>query len=168
MKNLLILTLFVALISCNNSSNSTTHNVSLIADDDKEVLTNFKTVLWPKAYGDQDTILLDRLLHDDFQLIDDNGDKYSKADELAYIAKYGPSYDEFAFEISRLDLFENGTAVVSGTGIMKGVSGAEAYITKYQSSNVMIKVSGEWKMINSHVSGVKEETFPIVGEELEE
>ncbi len=161
MKYLLTLTIVSILVGCTTPAT----NPVVITDEDEETLREFKTVLWPKAYGEQDTVLLDQLLHEDFQLIDDNGDKYSKSDELAYIAEYGPSYDEFDFKITRLDIFDNGTAVISGTGTMKGVNGAEAYITKYQSSNVLIKVGGEWKAINSHVSGVKEETFPMAGEE---
>ena len=163
MKYLLTLTIAALLFGCTTPAT----NPVVIADDDEETLRGFKTVLWPKAYAEQDTALLNQLLHEDFQLIDDNGDKYSKEDELAYIAEYGTSYDEFNFEITRLDIFDNGTAVVSGTGTMKGVNGAEAYITKYQSSNVLIKVEGAWKAINSHVSGVKEETFPMAGAEEE-
>lgn len=160
MKYLLMLTAASILIGCTTPAT----NPVVITDEDEETLREIKTVLWPKAYGEQDTVLLDELLHEDFQLIDDNGDKYSKDDEMAYVAEFGPSYDEFEFEISRLDIFDNGTAVVSGTGTMKGVDGAEAYITKYQSSNVLIKVDGKWKAISSHVSGVKEETFPMAPE----
>lgn len=157
MKYLVLGFLSVAMFSCTTSSTNTV----VITDDDEATLREFKTVLWPKAYGEQDTVLLDQLLHKDFQMIDDNGDTYTKADELAYIANYGPSYDEFNFEIIRLDIFDNGTAVVSGEGTMKGVEAGEAYITKYKSSNVLVKMDGQWKAISSHVSGVKEEKFPM-------
>ena len=140
-------------------------NSVVITAEDEATLREFKTVLWPKAYGEQDTVLLDQLLHEDFQMIDDNGDLYTKADEQEYIANYGPSYDEFDYEITRLDIFDNGTAVISGTGTMKGVEGGEAYITKYKSSNVLVKINGEWKAISSHVSGVKEERFPMAPQE---
>lgn len=157
MKYLVLGFLSVAMCSCTTSST----NAVVITDDDEATLREFKTVLWPKAYGEQDTVLLDQLLHEDFQMIDDNGDTYTKADELAYIANYGPSYDEFNFEIIRLDIFDNGTAVISGEGTMKGVEAGEAYITKYKSSNVLVKMDGQWKAISSHVSGVKEEKFPM-------
>lgn len=136
-------------------------NQSVITSDDEDVLRELKTELWSKAYSEQDTALLNKILHEDFQLIDDNGDTFSKQDELNYITNYGPSYDEFVFEITRLDIFDNGTAVIFGTGKMKGIASGEAYITTYKSSNVLIKENGEWKAINSHVSGVKEETFPM-------
>ncbi|WP_420318879.1 nuclear transport factor 2 family protein [Ekhidna sp.] len=140
-------------------------NQAVITDQDEDILREFKTVLWPKAYNEQDTALLNRLLHDKFQMMDDNGDSFSKTDEIEYISDYAPSHDEFNYEITRLDLFDNGTAVVSGTGTMKGVEGAEAYITTYKSSNVLVKQNGQWKAISSHVSGVKEERFPMAPEE---
>ena len=142
-------------------SNSSSAGKSVLTSDDESALRNLKTVLWPKAYGEQDTVLLDQILHEEFELIDDNGDTYSKAYEMAYVASYGPSYNEFEFQVERIDLFDNGTAMVSGKGVMKGESeNGEAYITTYKSSNTLIKVDGQWKAINSHVSGVKEETFP--------
>ena len=159
-----MLTFAAVLIGCTTPAT----NPTVLTNEDEAALREFKTVLWPKAYADQDTALLNRMLHEDFEMVDDNGDKYTKADELEYISKYGPTYDEFNFEITRLDIFDNGTAVISGTGTMKGVDGGEAYITTYKSSNVVIKVDGAWKAINSHVSGVKEERFPMAGEESAE
>jgi len=155
----------ILVLACGTPSSDTAGTSSIISDADEAAVREFKTVLWGKAYGEQDTVLLAQLLHEGFQLIDDNGDTYSKEDELAYVGQYGPSYDEFEFSISRLELFDNGTAVVFGTGTMKGVNGDEAYITTYKSSNVLIKVGDQWQAINSHVSGVKEETFPMASEE---
>ncbi|WP_370086766.1 nuclear transport factor 2 family protein [Ekhidna sp.] len=163
MKYYLLILAAVVAASCTTSST----NAVVITDDDEATLREFKTVFWPKAYAEQDTMLLNQLLHDDFQMIDDNGDSYTKADEMEYISNYGPSYNEFDYEITRLDIFENGTAVISGTGTMKGVEGAEAYITKYKSSNSLVKVNGKWKAISSHVSGVKEERFPMAPEGYE-
>ena len=147
----------ILLLGCNQSTR--TSATSLLTSDDEEVLRNLKTVLWPKAYSEQDTALLNQILHEDFELVDDNGDTYTKADELEYITNYGPSYSEFEFQVERVDLFENGTAMVSGKGIMKGENSDGAYITTYKSSNTLVKVDGQWKAINSHVSGVKEEIF---------
>lgn len=158
MKPAINLTLLIALaFSCTQPQSSAT--ISMIDSEDEEALRNLKTVLWPKAYGEQDTVLLDQILHEDFELIDDNGDTYSKNDEMEYISNYGPSYSEFEFQVERIDMFDNGTAMVSGKGIMKGENSDGAYITTYKSSNTLIKVDGLWKAINSHVSGVKEEVF---------
>lgn len=69
--------------------------------------------------------------------------------------KNKPSYQSFRYEIKRLDIFENGTAIVAGTGHIEGEDENGHYKMIYQSSNVLIKRQGEWKAIASHVSGVK-------------
>lgn len=122
---------------------------------DKEVLTYLKEVEWPKAYRDQDTVLLDRILAAEFQMIDDQGNWYSKKDELDYIKGNKPTYESFRFEIKRLDIFENATAVVSGMGHIRNQDEKGPYLSTYHSSNVLIKRNGIWKAISSHVSGIK-------------
>jgi hypothetical protein len=136
------------IVSCNN-------NHSTLSADDREKLTHLKEVLWPKAYREQDTVLLDNILADEFQMIDDAGEWSNKKLELDYIKKNKPTYDSFRFEITRLDIFENGTAVVAGTGHIKGSDEKGPYYMQYQSSNILIKRSGNWKAISSHVSGIK-------------
>lgn len=156
MKKVLSIAIVLFLINCNGPSAVS----SPVTGDDYEILNNLKTVLWPKAYNEQDTALLNQILHEKFQLIDDEGSKFSKADEMEYVSKYGPSYDSFVFEIKRLDIFENGTAMISGEGTIKGINIAgQAYVTTYQSSNTIIKVDGKWKAISSHVSGVSEVVY---------
>jgi hypothetical protein len=136
------------LISCNNTT---------LTSDDRDKLTHLKEVLWPKAYREQDTALLNTILADEFQMIDDGGEWSNKKLELDYIKKNKPSYDSFRFEITRLDIFENGTAVVAGTGHVKGSDEKGPYYMQYQSSNILIKRQGNWKAVSSHVSGIKME-----------
>lgn len=123
---------------------------------DEEKLRYFKKILWRKAYAEQDTKLLDRLLHKKFQFIDNNGNVTTKADEMEYISKNKPTYDSFVYTIKRLDIFKNGTAIIAGEGRVKGKNEKGKYEYKYQSSNVLIKRNGIWKAISSHVSGFKE------------
>ena len=124
---------------------------------DEKALRHIKEVLWPQAYREQDVQLLDELLADEFQMIDGEGNWFSKKDELEYVSKNKPSYDAFRFVIKRLEVFENGTAVVAGKGIINGKNEEGiAYIYEYQSSNILIKRGGKWKAISSHVSGGKE------------
>jgi len=154
MKNLLVFILLIAVLTgCTEKSEKT----AVLTADDREKLTTLKEVLWPKAYREQDTILLDQILADEFQLIDADGNWSDKKFELDYIRKNKPSYDSFRFEIKRLDIFENGTAVVAGTGHIEGNDENGPYKMIYQSSNVLIKRQGEWKAIASHVSGIKAE-----------
>jgi hypothetical protein len=120
---------------------------------DAEILRRIKTVEWPKAYREQDESLLDKILAKEFERIGDDGRRSSKRDEMEYIRKNRPSYSTFSFEITRLEVFENGTAIVSGIGDVKGRDAKGSYTTRYSSSNVFIKRGGGWKAVASHVSG---------------
>ena len=129
--------------------------VALGSEQDKATLRHLKEVLWPKAYAEQDVPLLDSILADEFRLIDGDGQWFTKKDELDYILKNKPGYDSLVFEVKRLDVFENGTAVVAGQGTVKGKDKDGPYVTTYQSTNVLIKRNGAWKAVASHVSGAQ-------------
>lgn len=124
-------------------------------------LREIKEVLWPKAYREQDATLLDQILADEFESIDAEGTRSTKPEELDYIRKNKPGYDSFRFEIKRLQVFPNRTAVVSGTGyvVTEPKAGKKGSRTEYQSSNVFIERDGRWQAIASHVSGVKSTEF---------
>ena len=114
---------------------------------DEEALREIKTELWPRAYRSQDVALLDRLLHDSFELIDAEGRRSTKRDELDYVASNRWDPGEFEYRIERLQIYDGGFAIVAGTGV------AERYT--YRSSNVLIKEDGRWRAVASHVSGVE-------------
>ncbi|MFC2138924.1 nuclear transport factor 2 family protein [Bacteroidota bacterium] len=121
------------------------------SDSDKEQLRYLKEIEWPKAYANQDTILLDRILGEEFKMIDNSGNWYSKKDELEWIKNNVTAYDSFYYEIKRLDILENGTALLCGTAHIK----IDSVRSIYESSNVLIKREGQWKAVLSHVSGFK-------------
>ena len=129
--------------------------VAATSTQDKTALRQIKEVDWPKAYREQDAELLNRILADEFQMIDADGAWSSKAEELDYVRKHKSSYDSFRFVIKRLEIFENDAAVVAGTGVITDGRGAERVVTEYQSTNIFIKREGRWQAIASHVSGVK-------------
>jgi hypothetical protein len=115
---------------------------------DEETLRHFKTDLWPRAYRTQDPELLDTLLHPSFQMIDDQGNRSTKAGELAYVENNAWNPGNFKYTIERLDVYDGRFAVVDGTGTSDTYS--------YKSSNYLIKEDGRWQAIGSHVSGFKE------------
>jgi hypothetical protein len=131
------------------------------ASDEVE-LREIKEVLWPRAYREGDVALLDRLLAEEFRLIDPNGEWSDKATELAHVARSRWVNRSFRFEIRRLEVFENGTAVVAGRGVAIGPESDPEGGYQYQSSNVLIRRAGRWQAIASHVSGVR----PLSREEL--
>ena len=141
--------LFLVPIGC---SVGTGVDTPIVTDEDENTLRYMKEVEWPKAYAEQDTVLLNRILGEDFQMVDDAGNWYTKRDELDWITDHGTKHDSFRYEIKRLDILDNGTAVVAGTGHIVNDSTKSIY----QSSNVLVKRDGQWKAILSHVSGIKQ------------
>lgn len=133
-------------LECSQKSNT---KKELITQQDSLILKNLKEVLWPKAYREQDTLLLDRILDDSFQMIDGSGKTFKKKDEIAWIKKHATKHDSFRYEIKRLDIYKNGTAIVAGTGHIRN----DSTYSIYQSSNVLVKRDTVWKAILSHVSG---------------
>ena len=138
--------IIILIIGCKERNQVSTN---LITEEDKKTLKYLKETEWPKAYAEHDTLLLDGILGDDFKMIDQLGNWYSKKDELEWIKKNATNNDSFHYEIKRFEILDNGTAVICGTGhILK-----DSVKSIYQSSNVFVKRKGKWKAILSHVSG---------------
>lgn len=122
---------------------------------DEAVLREIKEVLWPKAYFEQDTALLDRILADEFKMIDGSGAWSTKVEELEWVADNKPSYDSLVYEVRRLEIFNGDAAVVAGTGTIHGSDETGPYVAEYQSTNVLVKRDGVWRAVSSHVSGYR-------------
>lgn len=120
-------------------------------ENEKKTLRHIKEALWPMAYSTSDTALLNQILHNDFQLIDGAGIITDKKFELNWVKENRINHDSFRYEIKRLDVYHNNTAIISGTGHIVN-KGKESI---YQSSNVLIKQDSLWKAILSHVSGYR-------------
>jgi len=143
----------IALALCGALALGTTAAADRSADE--AALREIKEVLWPKAYFEQDTALLGRLLAPEFQMVDGDGNWTTRADELDWVSKNKPGYDSLTFEIKRLDVLDNGTAIAAGTGTVRGTDADGPYVAQCQSTNVLIKRDGAWRAIASHVSGYK-------------
>ena len=149
MKYLLVFLTICLLVSCVQIRKS--DNPFELTATDLEDLRYLKEVEWPRAYRLQDTILLDRILGEDFQMIDAGGTWSDKAGELAWIKENASAPDSFYYDIRRLEALENGTVLICGTGHIFN----DTTHTVYQSSNILIKREGNWKAVASHVSGIK-------------
>lgn len=149
MRQIILFSMVAFFIGCQQQNKS--EETHIILENDSVSLRYLKEVEWPKAYSEQDTVLLDKILGEDFQMISANGSRYSKADEMAWIKENTTENDSFWYEIKRLDIYNNGTAIVSGTGHITN----DTVKTVYESSNILIKRNGLWKAAASHVSGIK-------------
>jgi hypothetical protein len=121
---------------------------------DEALLRELKEVTWPRAYREKDVALLDRILDTEFVLVSADGTWSTKADELASLPAGAWPHDSFEFEIIRLDLYNENTAIISGEGRATGTDAGKPYCLRYQSSNVLIRRSIGWRAVLSHVSGV--------------
>ena len=146
MKFLVFILFSWTLISCSINTEQ-----SIVTSQDHEALRYLKEVEWPKAYHQQDTLLLDRILGEDFQMVEANGNWSDKKAEMQWVRENASAPDSFYYEIKRLDIYDNGTAIIAGTGHVIN-DGAEMI---YESSNVLVKRDGIWKAVLSHVSGIK-------------
>ena len=153
MNKILLLFLTLLIFACNENADTTiVKEPEPSTEKEKEKLRYLKEVEWPKAYREQDTLLLDRILGNDFQMITNNGEWSNKAKQLERIKEAPMDHDSFRYEIKRLEIIENGSAIIAGTGHI--INDGKEII--YQSSNVLIKRNGIWKAVLSHVSGVTE------------
>jgi ketosteroid isomerase-like protein len=123
---------------------------------DEAELREIKEVLWPRAYFTQDARLLDRILADEFESVDGEGNRSTKREELEWVSKNKPNYDSLTFRIRRLEIFGGDTAIVSGMGTIRGRNEKGPYVGEYQSTNIFIKRGGVWRAVASHVSGYRE------------
>ena len=112
-----------------------TERVQTISNGDQEIPKYLKEVEWQKTYREQDTVLLDSILGDDFQMIDANGNWTTKKDELKWVKTNSIKQDSFIYEIKRLDILFNGTALRCGIGQIP----YDSVEIIYQSSNVFFK-----------------------------
>ncbi|MBC8027899.1 MAG: nuclear transport factor 2 family protein [Steroidobacteraceae bacterium] len=123
---------------------------------DEADLRELKEVLWPRAYFTQDARLLDRILAEEFESVDGEGNLSTKREELDWVSKNKPNYDSLTFSIRRLEIFGGDTAIVSGVGTIRGRREKGPYVGEYQSTNFFIKRGGVWRVVASHVSGYRE------------
>lgn len=126
-----------------------------LANDEAE-LRRLKGHDWPEAYRNRDTVLLDRILADEFVVIDADGQASTKQDELAYLKQSSHvTYESFDYTIERLQVYGQ-MALVAGMGRSRGRTAQGAFHTTYQSTNVFVRREGRWQAVASHLSGIKQ------------
>ena len=76
-KSVLLISAVVFMVQCVKKSDSVkpTNKVDFNSTDQRTELRYLKEVIWPKAYREQDTLLLDKILDESFELIDGSGNQ---------------------------------------------------------------------------------------------
>lgn len=150
---IVILTFSASYLAIAASDADTSYN-AVTFNDDEQQLRYLKEELWPKAYREQDAVLLADILDEQFQMIDANGIWTNKKQELMMLSDFHWTHDDFSYTIKRLEIFNDTAAIIAGEGRATGTDNGNPYCLRYQSSNLLVKRGHQWKAVSSHVSGV--------------
>src|ERR1041384_2189081 len=108
---------------------------------------------WGEAFEQHDLATLDRLMADDYFLTDPLGIVRSKAETIAAIKR-----TEVLFQSTHSDdvnVRVNGdTAVVTGRSKFRGRYKGWSMAGQYQYTDVLVKRSGNWKAVGSHITAI--------------
>ena len=124
---------------------------------DIATLTEKKIVIWPKLYAERDADGLDAFLGDEFVVLNPDGTKRTKADELKFLRETPPDDEEsdFLYTIDDIVFPTDDMAIIYGHGdSTRETEDGEPCHHNYWSSNTLVRREGEWKAVFSHVSGV--------------
>lgn len=108
---------------------------------------------WGEAFEHRDFATLDRIMANEYILTDPLGNVRGKAESLAALAT-----NEIHFESTKSDNVDvriNGdTAVVTGRSTFKGRYKGWSMAGKYQYTDVLVKRSGAWQAVSSHITAL--------------
>jgi len=108
---------------------------------------------WGEAFERGDMATLDRLMADDYILTDPLGNVRSKAESLSAIQT-----NELRFESTESDNVNvkviGDTAVVTGRSTFRGRYKGWPMTGQYQYTDVLVKRSGSWQAISSHITAL--------------
>jgi ketosteroid isomerase-like protein len=108
---------------------------------------------WGEAFERRDIPTLDSLMSDEYILTDPLGNVRNKSESLAAIKT-----NDVHFESSKSDNVSvriNGdTAVVTGRSTFRGRYKGWSMAGRYQYTDVLVKRSGVWKAVSSHITAL--------------
>ncbi len=126
-------------------------NTVIIGSDEHEIRRVESE--WGDAFEQRDFATLDRIMHDEYILTDPLGNVRGKAESLAALAT-----NEVRFDSTRSDnvkVYINGdTAVVTGRSTFRGRYRGWSMAGKYQYTDVLVKRSGTWQAMSSHITAL--------------
>jgi hypothetical protein len=84
-------------------------------------------------------------------LVEDNGQLSNKADELRWVRANRPPEQDFRYVIERLEIYGDSALIIGLGTIQRQVDGAQK-LTRYRSSNTLIRERGRWRALASQVT----------------
>lgn len=134
------------------SNNQVEVPVTIPTDSTEDEIRRIE-IEWGEAFERRDMETLDRLMADDYILTDPIGSVRTKAESLAAIER-----NEVLFESTKSDNVKvriNGdTAVITGRSTFRGRYKGWSMAGQYQYTDVLVKRSGSWRAVSSHITAV--------------
>ena len=100
-----------------------------------------------------DGAALERLLADDYLLVNSQDRREDKAQFIADYTAKGFSMEPFAIDDQVIKLWSDG-AVLGGAVTMKGMSEGKPYSVRIRFSDIWAKRGGKWQVIYTHANRV--------------
>ena len=108
---------------------------------------------WGDAFERRDFATLDRIMADEYILTDPLGNVRGKTESLAALET-----NEVLFESTKSDnvgvRINGDTAVVTGRSTFKGRYKGWSMAGQYQYTDVLVKRSGSWQAVSSHITAL--------------
>ena len=115
---------------------------------------------WGDAFEQRDFAALDRIMTDEYILTDPLGNVRGKAESLAALATNEVRFD--STKSDNVNVYINGdTAVVTGRSTFKGRYRGWSMAGKYQYTDVLVKRSGAWQAVSSHITALGSDTLRL-------
>jgi ketosteroid isomerase-like protein len=120
------------------------------ADDKSRIIALENS--WNQAELHNDAHAVDLLLADDFVMTVADGYTMNKAAMLASVRDTGYRPDALQSENMEIHMYNNNTAIVTGTYFEKGKDKGKTFERRGRFTDTWVKLGGEWRCVASHFS----------------
>jgi ketosteroid isomerase-like protein len=108
---------------------------------------------WSTAWQKKDVAFLQRLFADEYLSTDQDGNTFTKSQELANVTSAGTALTWFALTDMKVHVYGD-TAVVTGLNTTKATLNGRDTSGAYRFTDVLVKRDGRWQCVATHASMV--------------
>lgn len=108
---------------------------------------------WTTAWQKKDVAFLQKLFADEYLSTDQDGNTFTKSQELANVTSAGTALTSFALTEMKVHVYGD-TAVVTGLNTIKSTSKGKDNSGAYRFTDVFVKRDGRWQVVATQMSMV--------------
>lgn len=108
---------------------------------------------WSTAWQKKDVAFLQKLFADEYLSTDQDGNTFTKSQELANVTSAGTALTSFALTEMKVHVYGD-TAVVTGLNTIKSTSKGKDNSGAYRFIDVFVKRDGRWQVVATQMSMV--------------